>query len=37
MNAEKLGAKLAIIMDNVQQNTGYLTMKDDGNGTAIEI
>jgi len=36
-NAEKIGAKLAIIMDNVPENTGYLTMKDDGKGYRVKI
>lgn len=36
-NAEKLGAKLAIIMDNVYENTAYLTMKDDGTGYRVKI
>ena len=36
-NAEKIGAKIAIIMDNVPENTGYLTMKDDGTGYRVKI
>lgn len=36
-NAEKIGAKVAIIMDNVPENTGYLTMKDDGTGYRVKI
>jgi hypothetical protein len=36
-NAEKMGAKLAIIMDNMPENVGYLTMKDDGTGYRVKI
>jgi len=31
-NAQNAGAKLAIIMDNIVENSGYIVMADDGLG-----
>jgi hypothetical protein len=36
-NAEKIGAKLAIIMDNMPENVSYITMMDDGTGYRVKI
>jgi hypothetical protein len=36
-NAEKLGAKVAIIMDNIPESFGYPTMIDDDTGYRVKI